>query len=98
VKPVVGMAPAPGDGGYWLVAADGGIFAFGAATFHGSAAGTAGGNGVVGMAATPSGGGYLVTTAAGRVTAFGDAPQLGDLTTAVSNYTGHVVGIAATTS
>ena len=37
-------------------------------------------------------------TTAGRVTAFGDAPQFGDLTTAVSNYTGRVVGIAATTS
>jgi len=27
-RPVVGMAAAPGDSGYWLVASDGGIFAF----------------------------------------------------------------------
>jgi hypothetical protein len=26
--PVVGMAPGGGMGGYWLVASDGGIFAF----------------------------------------------------------------------
>ncbi len=36
-RPIVGMAPAPGAGGYWLVAADGGVFTFGGATFHGSA-------------------------------------------------------------
>jgi len=26
---VVGMAPTPDGGGYWLVASDGGVFAFG---------------------------------------------------------------------
>ena len=35
-KPVVGMAATPDGGGYWLVAADGGIFSYGDATFHGS--------------------------------------------------------------
>ena len=35
-QPIVGMA-ATGDGnGYWLVAADGGIFSFGTAPFSGS--------------------------------------------------------------
>ena len=33
--PVMSMAPDPDGVGYWLVAADGGIFAFGA-PFHGS--------------------------------------------------------------
>ena len=37
--PVVGMAAAPDDGGYWLVASDGGVFAFGTAPFAGSAGG-----------------------------------------------------------
>jgi len=32
-EPVVGAAMVPGGGGYWLVAADGGIFAFGDAGF-----------------------------------------------------------------
>ncbi|HUP68339.1 MAG TPA: hypothetical protein VM142_00840 [Acidimicrobiales bacterium] len=32
-SPVAGLAPAPGVAGYWMVAADGGIFAFGGAAF-----------------------------------------------------------------
>ncbi len=35
-KPVVGMAVDLTEGGYWLVASDGGIFAFGDAPFYGS--------------------------------------------------------------
>ena len=35
-QPVVGMAATPDGKGYWLVAADGGIFAFGDARFYGS--------------------------------------------------------------
>ena len=34
--PVVGMARNPVGTGYWLAAADGGIFAFGGAPVHGS--------------------------------------------------------------
>jgi hypothetical protein len=30
------MASTPGGGGYWLVASDGGVFAFGDARFFGS--------------------------------------------------------------
>ena len=35
-QPVVGMAATPDGGGYWLVAADGGIFSYGDAQFFGS--------------------------------------------------------------
>ena len=38
-QPVVGMAATRDGGGYWLVASDGGIFAFGDATFYGSMGG-----------------------------------------------------------
>ena len=38
--PVVAIAATPDGGGYWLVAADGGVFSFGSARFHGSAAGS----------------------------------------------------------
>jgi hypothetical protein len=38
VVPVVGMAATPDGGGYWLVAADGGVFTYGNARFFGSAA------------------------------------------------------------
>lgn len=34
--PVVAMATTSDGQGYWLAAADGGVFAFGSATFHGS--------------------------------------------------------------
>jgi hypothetical protein len=35
---VVGMAATPDGNGYWLAAADGGVFCFGDAPFHGSGA------------------------------------------------------------
>ena len=38
-KPVVGIAATPNGGGYWEVASDGGIFAFGDAPFDGSMGG-----------------------------------------------------------
>jgi len=37
--PIVGIASSPAGDGYWLVGADGGVFAFGDAHFFGSAAG-----------------------------------------------------------
>ncbi len=37
--PIVGMAAVPNGGGYWLVAADGGVFDFGDANFYGSLGG-----------------------------------------------------------
>ena len=56
--PIVGMT-ATGDGkGYWMVATDGGIFAFGDAGFHGSTAAIPLNESIVGMAATSDGGGY----------------------------------------
>ena len=38
-EPIVGMAASPDGGGYWLAAADGGVFNFGDAPFEGSDAG-----------------------------------------------------------
>jgi Tol biopolymer transport system component len=64
--------------GYWLVAADGGIFTFGDARFHGSASALGLPDKVVSMATTGSGGGYWLAAANGRVLTFGDAPPLGD--------------------
>src|SRR5688572_27481519 len=59
-------------GGYWLVADDGRVFAFGDAAHHGSADDM--GAPVVDMAATPDGRGYWVAAADGTVRAFGNAP------------------------
>ena len=70
--PFVGAAAADG-GGYWEVAADGGLFSFGDAVFHGSMGGTRLNAPVVGMAATADGGGYWEVASDGGLFSFGDA-------------------------
>jgi len=73
------MASTPNGKGYWLVAADGGVFAFGDAPFYGSVPGAPAsewlGQAIVGITATA--GGYDLTTSAGSVYAFeaGFAPN-----------------------
>ena len=52
-SPITGMATTPDGKGYWLVAADGGVFAFGDSAFEGSTGGLALHRPVVGMAAGP---------------------------------------------
>jgi hypothetical protein len=104
-KPIVGiqlqLAPAsrgvaPVVTGYWLVGADGGVFAFGSAGFHGSAARRRLNAPVVGMTATPSGDGYWLLAADGGVFAFGDARFHGSLGT--RRQTQPAVALAATPS
>jgi hypothetical protein len=73
------MAATPNGGGYWLVASDGGVFAFGDAAFEGSMGGTRLVAAVVGMAADPTGSGYWLVAADGGVFAFGGAPFLGSM-------------------
>jgi hypothetical protein len=65
------MAATPDGGGYWLVAADGGIFAYGDARYEGSLGGTPINRPIVGMAATPDGGGYWLVAADGGIFAYG---------------------------
>jgi hypothetical protein len=91
---VVGIAGTPDGAGYWLVAGDGGVFAFGDAVFHGSLSGQSLQRDVVGIAATPDGGGYWEVGADGGVFAFGDAGFLGSLGSA--RLHAPVVSIAAT--
>ena len=71
--PVVGMAATPTGRGYWEVASDGGIFAYGDARFYGSAGGTRLNAPVVGMAATLTGRGYWEVASDGGIFAYGDA-------------------------
>ncbi|MGH9035641.1 MAG: hypothetical protein ACRD0O_07730, partial [Acidimicrobiia bacterium] len=72
-KPIVGMAPTPSGNGYWMVASDGGIFAFGDAGFFGSTGAVKLNQPINAMAATPTGQGYWLTGADGGVFNFGDA-------------------------
>ena len=76
--PVVGLEATPDGGGYWEVAADGGVFAFGDAGYYGSAAGESPGSSIVGLAPTADGKGYWELAADGSVFAFGDAAYAGN--------------------
>jgi hypothetical protein len=76
-QPVVGMAATPDGGGYWMVAADGGIFAFGDAGFYGSTGNIVLNQPVVGMTPGVQGQGYWMVAADGGIFAFGDAPFYG---------------------
>jgi hypothetical protein len=76
--PIVGMVPSNDDGGYFMVGADGGVFAFGDAKFAGSCPGIGGCAGAaVAVMPDASGHGYWVVTATGHVYTFGDAPYFG---------------------
>ncbi|HEY1653388.1 MAG TPA: hypothetical protein VGG09_15995 [Acidimicrobiales bacterium] len=80
VLPVVGMVPSYDDNGYFMVAADGGIFAFGDAKFEGSCYDIGGctQNGLaVAVMPDATGNGYWVVSSLGSVYGFGDAPYLG---------------------
>ena len=70
VAPVVGMAGATDGKGYWMVASDGGVFAFGHAAFNGSAGGLRLNHPIVGMAADRVTGGYWLVASDGGVFAF----------------------------
>ncbi len=65
--------------GYWLVGADGGIFAYGAAGFYGSAAGTVLQRPVTGISPTADRRGYWLAAADGGIFAYGDAGYFGSI-------------------
>jgi ribosomal protein L24E len=88
------MAPTPTGHGYWLVARDGGVFAFGDARFRGSTGAIRLNEPVVGMAPTPTGNGYWLVASDGGIFAFGDARFRGS--TGAMRLNQPVVGMAAT--
>jgi ribosomal protein L24E len=92
-KPIVAIVTSP-EAGYWMVAADGGIFDFHGAPFFGSAGGDPPAKPVVAMVATPSGKGYWLTTSIGNVLPYGDAPNHGGTQAVKLNQP--IVGMAST--
>jgi len=76
-QPIVALAPTPSGHGYWFVASDGGIFAYGDAPFLGSTGAITLNEPIVGMAATADGRGYWLVASDGGVFTFGDVPYLG---------------------
>ena len=93
-----GHGAAPDGRGYWEVASDGGIFAFGSAAFYGSMGGASLGKPIVGMVATPNGRGYWEVAADGGVFAFGNATFEGSVPGQGIRTTVPVVGMTATPS
>jgi hypothetical protein len=95
--PVVGMVQSADGRGYFMVASDGGVFAFGDARFAGSCPGIGGCVGAaVAVMPDAGGNGYWLITQEGNVYAFGDAPYLGApgpqstaITSAVATPSGH---------
>jgi len=92
--PAVGIASTPDGQGYWLAAADGGVFAFGNAAFYGSMGGQHLAAPIVGIASTPGGQGYWLVASDGGLFAFGDAGFYGSM--GGHALTRKVVGLAAT--
>ena len=88
------MAAAPNGAGYWLVASDGGIFAFGNAPFYGSMGGQHLNQPIVGMAATPDGRRLLAGGRRRRHLLFGDAHFYGS--TGNIHLNQPIVGMTAT--
>jgi hypothetical protein len=95
-KPIVGMASTPSRAGYWLVAADGGIFTFGDAAFVGSTGAIRLARPIVAMAATPAGRGYWLVASDGGIFTFGDAVFRGSA--GATHLASPIVGMARTTT
>ena len=101
--PIVGIAASAGPHfsfPYWLVASDGGVFAFQntfpyqGARFYGSMGGQHLNSPVVGMAPSPDGKGYWLVAADGGVFGFGDANFHGSM--GGQHLNSPIVGMAAT--
>ena len=90
--PVVAMAAAPDGKGYWLVAGNGAVSAYGSASFRGSADALDLNKPIVGMAPDAATGGYWLVASDGGIFAF-DAPY--DGSTGDIELNKPIVGMAA---
>ena len=88
-------SPSGGVNGYWMLANDAGVFAFGSAPFHGSMGGKPLNQPVTGMAARPDGSGYWLVARDGGIFAF-HAPFHGSMGGKPLNKP--IVGMASTAS
>jgi len=81
-------------GGYWLVAADGGVFSYGSAAFHGSTGAIKLNRPIVGTAPSPTGSGYWFVASDGGIFNYGDAGFYGSA--GAIKLAQPIVGMAAT--
>src|SRR5664279_1531552 len=98
--PIVGIVPSYDGRGYFLLANDGGVFAFGDAKFEGSCPGIGGcpGGGIADVMTDSTGNGYWVVSYAGNVQAFGDAINYGGAAKYLNEVTGEVISAVSTPS
>jgi hypothetical protein len=87
------MTAAPDEGGYWLVASDGGIFSFGDVNYFGSTGGTPLTAPIVAMDRTADGQGYWMVGRDGGIFNYGDAGFYGSTGGLILNRP--IVGMAA---
>ena len=73
------VAPVPKVTGYWTVAADGGVFTFGAARFYGSTGSIHLNSPIVAMAPAVDGTGYWLVASDGGIFSFGSARFYGSM-------------------
>ena len=92
-SPIVGMTQTADGAGYWLVASDGGIFAYGDAPFYGSTGNIHLNKPVVGMTPTRDGAGYWFVATDGGIFAYGDAAFHGS--TGALTLNSPIAGMAA---
>lgn len=95
-RPVVGMEGTPSGRGYWLVAADGGVFAYGDARFFGSTGAIVLNQPIVDLASQPDQRGYWLVAADGGIFSFGSARFHGS--TGAIRLNQPIVGMAPTPS
>jgi len=81
----VAVAVTPSGGGYWMVSADGGVFAFGDAPYAGAPFGEPLRAPIIGISPTRSGRGYWLASADGGIFTYGDAGFYGALAPATLN-------------
>ena len=87
------MTTAAGVAGYWLATAEGGVFSFGAATFHGSLPSLGVTADIAGMASLLDGSGYWLAGTDGGVFCFGAAQYWGSVPE--RGVTARIAGMAA---
>ena len=90
----LGMVGPTLQGGYWLVASDGGIFSYGDALFYGSTGAITLNAPMVAMAATPDRHGYWLVGSDGGIFCYGDAAFYGS--TGAITLNAPMVGMAVT--
>jgi len=93
-RPIVAAVTDHSLGGYWLVASDGGVFAFGDTHFFGSTGNITLNQPIVGMASTPDEKGYWMVARDGGIFAYGDAVFYGS--TGALHLNQPIVGMAPT--